>query len=89
MSHPINDAELKGLDEKKADGTHGNVHVPIYNNLELASEVDLSFGAIIRGTAAKPMNTFEKKAALINLELDKFGMGRYQCCTYHQPQQRT
>jgi len=42
----------------------------------------MSFAAIMRGTAAKPMNTFEKKAALINLELDKFGLGRYQICIW-------
>lgn len=40
--------------------------IPIYNDLELVSESDLSFGAILKGTAAKPLTTFEKKAALVN-----------------------
>lgn len=59
-----------------------DVQVPIYNDLETASSEDLSIGAILRGTAAKPMNTFEKKAALVNVELDKFGLGRYQICIW-------
>jgi hypothetical protein len=61
---------------------HSGVDVPIYNQLELISETDLSFAAILKGTAASPMNTFEKKAALINAELDKFGLGRYQICIW-------
>lgn len=40
--------------------------IPIYNDLELVSESDLSFAAILKGTAAKPLTTFEKKAALVN-----------------------
>lgn len=56
--------------------------VPIYNEVELTSETDLSFGSILKGTAAKPLTTFEKKAAFINAELDKFGMGRYQWCIW-------
>lgn len=59
-----------------------SVQIPIYNDVELAESEDLSFNAIIKGTAAKPMNTFEKKAALINLEIDKFGMGKYQICIW-------
>lgn len=56
--------------------------VPIYNDLERVSTEDLSLGAILRGTAAKPLTPFEKKAAMINLELDKFGMGKYQICIW-------
>lgn len=62
--------------------TPGGVQIPIYNNLELVSSEDLTFAAIIKGTAAHPLNTFEKKAALINGELDKFGLGRYQICIW-------
>ncbi|KAF2681226.1 MFS general substrate transporter [Lentithecium fluviatile CBS 122367] len=62
--------------------THSGVQIPIYNGVELVSETDLSFGAILKGTAANPLNTFEKKAALINVELDKFGLGRYQICIW-------
>lgn len=71
-------------DEKKGSVSYpdGGVQVPVYNDLETASAEDLSIGAILRGTAAKPMNTFEKKAALINVELDKFGLGRYQICIW-------
>lgn len=69
-------------DEKKVPESHGGIHVPVYNDVELASSEDLSFAAIIKGTAAKPLTTFEKKAALINAELDKFGLGRYQICIW-------
>jgi hypothetical protein len=79
------DVDLPTADEK---GTldrpppYNSVQIPIYNDVELATSEDLSFNAIIKGTAAKPLNTFEKKAALINAELDKFGMGRYQICIW-------
>ncbi|KAH6644117.1 sugar transporter-like protein [Boeremia exigua] len=82
VSHNSN--EFVHEDEKKGSLSHpdGGVQVPIYNDVEAASSEDLSIGAILRGTAAKPMNTFEKKAALINVELDKFGLGRYQICIW-------
>jgi hypothetical protein len=51
-------------------------------DIEHADQTDLSFAAILRGTAANPLNTFEKKAALINVEIDKFGLGRYQICIW-------
>ncbi|KAH8722486.1 sugar transporter-like protein [Phaeosphaeriaceae sp. PMI808] len=50
--------------------------------MELVSLEDLTFAAILKGTAAHPLNTFEKKAALINAELDNFGLGRYQLCIW-------
>ncbi|KAK4941662.1 hypothetical protein LTR10_018401 [Elasticomyces elasticus] len=56
--------------------------IPIYNDLELVSETDLSLGSILKGTAAAPLTNFEKKAALINAELDKFGVGRYGWCIW-------
>jgi hypothetical protein len=77
MTTPI-DYEKTGIE---APG-HGAVQIPIYNHVELASSEDLSFNAILKGTAAHPLTTFEKKAALINLELDKFGLGRYQICIW-------
>lgn len=58
------------------------VPIPVYNHLELVDETDLSFAAILKGTAASPLTTFEKKAALVNVELDKFGLGRYQICIW-------
>jgi len=45
-------------------------------------EEDVSVGAILKGTAGRSLTTFEKKAALINAELDNFGMGRYQWCIW-------
>lgn len=71
-------AEEKGHVANTPEG----VQVPIYNNLELVSSENLTFAAILKGTAAHPLNTFEKKAALINAELDKFGLGRYQICIW-------
>jgi hypothetical protein len=58
-----------------------SVEIP-YNELDDVSETDLSLASILRGTATKPLTSFEKKAALINLELDKFGLGRYQWCIW-------
>lgn len=72
------DAEQKPPLAKK----HSQVEIPIYNDVERVSSTDISFGAILKGTAANPLTTFEKKAALINAELDKFGMGRYQICIW-------
>ncbi|WRT63866.1 uncharacterized protein IL334_000791 [Kwoniella shivajii] len=43
---------------------------------------DLNFADILKGTAANPLSTFEKKAALINAEIDQFGFGRYQFCIW-------
>ncbi|KAJ4348012.1 uncharacterized protein N0V89_009384 [Didymosphaeria variabile] len=74
-----------GLDEAQKppiEKTRSKVDVPIYNDVERVSSTDISFGAILKGTAANPMTTFEKKAALINVELDNFGMGRYQICIW-------
>lgn len=69
-------------DEKELEKTRSGVQIPVYNDLELIGEADLSFSAILKGTAANPLNTFEKKAALVNVELDKFGLGRYQICIW-------
>jgi hypothetical protein len=78
MDPPPSYADEKG----HAPNVPGDVQIPIYNNLELVSSENLTFSAIIKGTAAHPLNTFEKKAALINAELDKFGLGRYQICIW-------
>ena len=66
------------------DGKHPGEESPVYDD-DLESEVpdtDLSFASILKGTAASPLTTFEKKAALVNLELDNFGIGRYQICIW-------
>jgi len=73
----------KDVLQGKSDLKHvRSAELPIHNNLQLASETDLSLGSIIKGTATKPLTTFEKKAALINAEIDKFGMGKYQICIW-------
>jgi hypothetical protein len=85
MASKLDDKQLEA-DEFKAPidkpRNHPDVQIPVYSNVELLSEADLSFGAILRGSAANPLTTFEKKAALINAELDKFGLGRYQICIW-------
>ncbi|KAB5546823.1 sugar transporter-like protein [Coniochaeta sp. 2T2.1] len=85
MAIGIKDGSKAGFppqDTKDPDNIPSEVDIPIYSQLEAASQTDLSFAAIIRGNATKPLNTFEKKAALVNLELDKFGLGRYQICIW-------
>ncbi|EMD69671.1 hypothetical protein GGP41_001189 [Bipolaris sorokiniana] len=69
-------------EEIVATKSHPQVEIPIYNDVERVDQTDLSFAAILKGTAANPLNVFEKKAALINVEIDKFGMGRYQICIW-------
>jgi hypothetical protein len=70
-------------DEKiVATESRPRVEIPIYNDVERVDHTDLSLAAILKGTAANPLNIFEKKAALINVEIDKFGMGRYQICIW-------
>lgn len=39
---------------------------PTYATEDDVSETDMSVGAIIKGTAHRPMDLFERKAALIN-----------------------
>jgi hypothetical protein len=50
-----------GRDLYARDNNGSPVH-----SLDIASETDMSVTAILKGTATKPMTTFEKKAALIN-----------------------
>jgi hypothetical protein len=58
-----NDPGHLDTDEKRAPKSD----IPyVYNDLDLVDETDLSIGAILKGTAAKPLTNFEKKAALIN-----------------------
>ncbi|CAE7201236.1 hypothetical protein PTNB73_05938 [Pyrenophora teres f. teres] len=81
LSHR-NQAHLSDEDKIPIENSHSKVEIPIYNDVERVDQTDLSFAAILRGTAANPLNTFEKKAALINVEIDKFGMGKYQICIW-------
>lgn len=75
-------AHLSDEDKVPVEKSHPKVEIPIYNDVERVDQTDLSFAAILKGTAANPLNTFEKKAALINVEIDKFGMGKYQICIW-------
>jgi hypothetical protein len=77
-----NQAHLSDDEKIPVEKKHSGVEIPIYNDVERIDHTDLSFAAILKGTAAKPLNTFEKKAALINVEIDKFGMGKYQICIW-------
>lgn len=72
------EAKSIGTDEKRI--THQEI--PIYNDLERITETEISLGKILKGTSATPLTTFEKKAALVNAELDKFGLGKYQICIW-------
>ncbi|CAG8112554.1 unnamed protein product [Penicillium salamii] len=47
-----------------------------------SSEGHISFGDIIEGTATHQATPFERKAALVNAEIDKFGFGKYQQCIW-------
>lgn len=47
-----------------------------------SSETNFSFAAIIKGEATQHLTPFERKAALINTELNNFGLGRYQLCIW-------
>jgi hypothetical protein len=70
-------------DESPSHEEHANSQqFPVYNRLEAVTSTDMSFGTILKGTTAVPLTTFEKKAALINAEMDKFGLGRYQLCIW-------
>ncbi|WVW81979.1 hypothetical protein I302_103983 [Kwoniella bestiolae CBS 10118] len=63
-----------GQEEK---GTLHHSEVPVMDG-----RGDLNIADILKGSAANPLSTFEKKAALINAELDLFGFGRYQWCIW-------
>lgn len=78
-------AEAESFDMK--DGpemgrSQGELQIPIYSPVELLDHTDLSLSAILKGKAGNPLTPFEKKAALINVEMDNFGLGRYQICIW-------
>lgn len=69
---------LANSDEKNRRGS-----VTEYmNELDRAYDADITFSSVLNGTATERLTIFEKKAALINAELDKLGMGRYQWCIW-------
>ncbi|WWD21402.1 hypothetical protein CI109_105887 [Kwoniella shandongensis] len=71
-------AKNRGLQPGQAE----KQEYPIHSDIPLVDEKDLSFAAIMKGTAATPLTIFEKKAALINAEIDHFGFGKYQICIW-------
>lgn len=56
------DADAVALDEKRIPFKD----VPLQATVDTASERDLTFGTMLRGTAANRLTVFERKAALIN-----------------------
>lgn len=74
--HDHDEKSLRHMSTTQAEAELGQATVPV------APEAGLSMGNVFKGNAAHSLTTFEKKAALINAELDKFGMGRYQWCIW-------
>ncbi|THW36564.1 MFS general substrate transporter [Aureobasidium pullulans] len=74
--HDHDEKSLRHMSTTQAEAEVGQATVPV------APEAGLSMGNVFKGNAAHSLTTFEKKAALINAELDKFGMGRYQWCIW-------
>lgn len=77
-----NKSEIGVGDDKHFASDLPNSEVLLPGNQEEGTTTELSLGAVIKGTASRPLTTFEKKAGLINYELDKFGLGRYQLCIW-------
>jgi len=77
-----NESDPTHLDTDEKFAPRSGPEIPIYNKVETVTDTDLSFASILKGTAANPLTNFEKKAAFINVEIDKFGMGKYQICIW-------
>ncbi|WVF66063.1 hypothetical protein IAT40_000801 [Kwoniella sp. CBS 6097] len=63
-------------------GTAEKLPAALHSDVPIIDNGDFGLRAILAGNASNPLTTFEKKAALINAELDKFGFGRYQMCIW-------
>ncbi|KAI5359945.1 Putative major facilitator, sugar transporter, major facilitator superfamily [Septoria linicola] len=69
--------------EKHVMSDHANQHVhEALRTIENPSTTQVSIRDILKGSATSPLTAFEKKAALINAEIDNFGFGRYQICIW-------
>ena len=74
-SHLNNEKTIQSSEKDQSPTSHLNAdeeqgmnqYIPVINELEVIHEKDLSFAAIFKGTAANPLTTFERKAALINV----------------------
>ena len=78
MAHVNKEYQVPEADEKRKSSLTTN---PL-DNVPVSHNVDLSLGSILKGNAEAPLTLFEKKAALINAEIDNFGVGRYQICIW-------
>ncbi|KAI5194249.1 MFS general substrate transporter [Aureobasidium subglaciale] len=74
--HAQDEKSIGRMSSNQAEAEVGQATVPV------AQEAGLSFGNILKGNAAHALTPFERKAALVNAELDKFGMGKYQWCIW-------
>ncbi|KAJ6145434.1 hypothetical protein N7470_009329 [Penicillium chermesinum] len=45
-------------------------------------QTHVSIGEVMQGSAVEELTIFERKAALINAEIDKLGFGKYQWCIW-------
>ncbi|ORY35314.1 major facilitator superfamily domain-containing protein [Naematelia encephala] len=71
-SGPQNDSERGDKDEG----------LQMVTELPSEGETHVTMGDLLRGTVAQPLTHFERKAALINEEINKFGFGKYQQCIW-------
>ncbi|GIZ44729.1 hypothetical protein CKM354_000792000 [Cercospora kikuchii] len=79
-SDRVSDAESN---EKRAQNENATQHVQeTLQGIENPTTTQISLRDILSGNAHAPLTAFEKKAALINAEIDNFGFGRYQICIW-------
>ncbi|KAF2705585.1 sugar transporter-like protein [Pleomassaria siparia CBS 279.74] len=81
-SKPDDESDPANLGSEHRSTSLLPAQVPISNPIELIDTPSLTLAAILKGKAGNPLTTFEKKAALINAELNEFGLGRYQICIW-------
>ncbi|KAK5029526.1 hypothetical protein LTS07_005988 [Exophiala sideris] len=79
MSASVNPVSEKAVFDDKANYPEGEDDVQ-----EVAPEkhVHLTVADMLKGTASHDLTPFERKAALINAEIDKMGFGKYQKCIW-------
>lgn len=79
-SDRVSDADSS---EKRAQNENATQHVQeTLQGIENPTTTQISLRDILSGNAHAPLTAFEKKAALINAEIDNFGFGRYQICIW-------
>lgn len=70
-----------GSGEERRASAQQQIHETL-TQLGDPSSTQISIRSILKGSATSPLTAFEKKAALINVELDSFGLGKYQICIW-------